>query len=131
MRLIYTVNHSGIDIGLGRLGKQYFAGTLGLLILGLGGFGVTNLSGGLRTVGHVGDQAITVDDYYRELQREIRATEAQIGQSLTMEQVQMFGIDQRVLGRLVAMAALDDCITRVNKAPSDRKSSTERNPMVV
>ena len=49
---------------------------LSLLILGLGGFGVTNLSGNVQSVGRVGDQEIAIDSYARELQQEIRAIEA-------------------------------------------------------
>ncbi len=101
------------------LSKTFVWVILGLLILGLGGFGVTNLGGTIRTVGHVGDQSITVDEYYLELQREIQATEAQIGQSLTMEQVRAFGIDQQVLGRLVALAALDDEVANIGLSVGD------------
>lgn len=101
------------------LSKTFVWIILGLLILGLGGFGVTNLGGSIRTVGSVGSQSITVDEYYRELQREIRAAEAQIGQSLTMEQVRLFGIDQVVLGRLVALAALDDEVANIGLSVGD------------
>ena len=44
---------------------------MGLLILGLGGFGAVNLSGNIRTVGKVGDKEISVDNYARELQQQI------------------------------------------------------------
>ncbi len=81
---------------------------LALLIVGLAGFGATNLSGTVRTIGHVGDQTISVDDYARELQREIRGFEAQTGQTLPMSQVQVLGLDRAVLSRLVGLAALND-----------------------
>ena len=45
-------------------------GLMGLLILGLGGFGAVNLNGSARTVGEVGDKSISVDDYARELQQQ-------------------------------------------------------------
>jgi peptidyl-prolyl cis-trans isomerase D len=80
---------------------------LGLLIVGLAGFGATSMTGSIRTVGTVGSQAISVDEYARELQQEIRAFEAQTGQRMTMADARAFGLDQRVLQRLVAGAALD------------------------
>ena len=40
---------------------------MALLILGLGGFGVTNLSGTIRSVGSVGDKDISVDSYAQAL----------------------------------------------------------------
>lgn len=80
---------------------------MALLILGLGGFGVTNLSGTVHTIGTVGDKDITVDDYARALQEELRALEAQTGQSLPFVQAQAFGIDRLVLSRLATTRALD------------------------
>ncbi|MEM6887633.1 MAG: SurA N-terminal domain-containing protein [Pseudomonadota bacterium] len=80
---------------------------LGLLILGLGGFGATNLSGTVRTVGTVGDKSIPVDTYARQLQQEIRAIETQTREPLPFAQAQAMGLDRAVLQRLVAMRALD------------------------
>ncbi len=80
---------------------------MAMLILGLGGFGVTNLSGSVRSVGSVGDQDIDVNTYARALQQDIRAIEAQTNQQITFQQAQAVGLDQAVLGRLVGAAALD------------------------
>lgn len=80
---------------------------LGLLILGLGGFGATNLSGTIRSVGTVGDKSLSVDTYARQLQQEIRAIEAQTGEALTFARAQEMGLDRQVLRNLVTMRALD------------------------
>ncbi|MCR9127773.1 MAG: SurA N-terminal domain-containing protein [Rhodobacteraceae bacterium] len=80
---------------------------LGLLIVGLAGFGATNMSGTIRTVGHAGDQSISVDAYARALQQEMRAFQAQTGQPVTMEQARALGLDRQVLAQLVALASLD------------------------
>ncbi len=92
---------------------------LGLLILGLGGFGATNLSGTIRTIGKVGDKHIDVDDYARQLAQEIRAVEAETGQSLPFAQVQAIGLDQAVLQRLVATRALDHEATELGLSIGD------------
>ncbi|SDI04902.1 peptidyl-prolyl cis-trans isomerase [Lutimaribacter saemankumensis] len=81
---------------------------LALLILGLGGFGITNLSGGVSPVGSVGDEDIAIDDYARALQQEINAIEAQTGSPLAFAEAQAAGVDRIVLGRLVNSAALDN-----------------------
>ncbi|MEX0281502.1 MAG: SurA N-terminal domain-containing protein [Arenibacterium sp.] len=78
-----------------------------LLIIGLAGFGATNLSGTIRTVGFVGDQVISVDKFAREFQREVRAIEAQTREPLPMTQARELGLEQVVLSRLVQLAALD------------------------
>ena len=63
------------------LGNTFVWIIMGLLILGLAGFGATNLSGTIRTLGHVGDETISIDKYGRALQSEIRQIEAQTGQA--------------------------------------------------
>lgn len=80
---------------------------LGLLIVGLAGFGATNLSGTIRTIGSAGDKLISVDDYARQLQQEIRAIEQQRGQAMPFAQAQQLGIDRRVLQGLVATRSMD------------------------
>jgi peptidyl-prolyl cis-trans isomerase D len=80
---------------------------MGLLILGLGGFGAVNLSGNLRSIGTVGDKSIPVDAYARQLQNEIRAIEQQTGESLPFARAQEIGLDRAVLQRLVRNRALD------------------------
>ncbi|MGJ8615797.1 MAG: peptidyl-prolyl cis-trans isomerase [Sulfitobacter sp.] len=80
---------------------------MGLLILGLGGFGAVNLSGNIRSIGTVGDKPIPVDQYARLLSQEIRAIEAQTRQTLPFAQAQQIGLDRAVLQRLVRDRALD------------------------
>lgn len=81
---------------------------MGLLFVGLAGFGATNLSGTVRVVGSVGDEPISVDDYFRELQQEMRAFQAQSGQPLSFQQAQALGLPQQVLSRLITIAALNN-----------------------
>ena len=78
-----------------------------LLIIGLAGFGASGLNGTIRTVGKVGDEPITVNNYVNEVQSELRALQAQTGQPITFEQAEQFGLTQSVLGRLVSQAAVD------------------------
>jgi peptidyl-prolyl cis-trans isomerase D len=91
----------------GGIGKMVIWALMGLLILGLGGFGITGLSGTIRSVGSVGTQDISVDDYARALQEDIRAIEAQTKQPFSFAQAREFGVDRAALGRLVGQAALD------------------------
>ncbi|QFT93215.1 Peptidyl-prolyl cis-trans isomerase D [Roseovarius sp. THAF9] len=80
---------------------------MGLLILGLGGFGVTSLSGTLRTVGTVGEAEISVQDYFQGLQNEIRAEEADRGESISFAEAQRLRIPEQVMGQLTVQGALD------------------------
>ena len=107
------------------LSKTFVWIILGLLIVGLAGFGATNLSGTIRTVGTVGNQNISVDEYFRELQREMRGFEAQTGQPLTMTQVSTLGLDQRVVSRLVSLASLDNEVAGIGISIGDKNLQQE------
>lgn len=89
------------------VGKTAMWILMGLLILGLGGFGAINLSGNIRTIGTVGSKSIPVDTYARQLQNEIRAVERQSGQPLPFARAQEIGLDRAVIQRLVRNRALD------------------------
>lgn len=80
---------------------------MGLLIVGLGGFGATNLSGTVRSVGNVGDAEIDITTYARALQNEIRALEAERGDPVSFAEARAAGVDRNVLARLVSRAALE------------------------
>ena len=89
-------------------GNMIIWALMGLLVVSLTGFGVTSVgSGGAQAIGSVGDRKVTVNEYVRALQAQMREFSQQIGQNLTMEQVQAFGIDRMVLQQVLATAALD------------------------
>ena len=71
---------------------------MGMVLLGLGGFGITNFSGtSTAAIGAVGDTEITADDYLRGIRSEMQGFAAQTGQNLTPEQARTFGIPQNCL----------------------------------
>lgn len=89
------------------ISKTFVWVIMGLAMLGLGGFGASNLSGTIRTVGTVGDKHIDVGEYARQLSQEIRAVEAQTGEPLPFSRAREIGLDQAVLGRMISERALD------------------------
>lgn len=92
---------------------------MGMLILGLGGFGATNFGGSVRALGTVGDREIDLRDYARTLNREIAALSAQIGQPVSFAQAQAFGIDRSVQARLIASAALENEAEKIGLSVGD------------
>ena len=78
---------------------------MGMLILGLGGFGARNFGTSVQEVGKVGTRQIDVRDYARALNREIAAASAQLGTNLTFAQAQSLGIDRQVQAQVIATTA--------------------------
>ncbi|WP_128515652.1 peptidylprolyl isomerase [Tabrizicola thermarum] len=98
---------------------------LGMLVLGLGGFGVTSFSGGVKKVGSVGEIDIGTDDYARALQQQIAALSQQFGKQLTLQEARALGIDQQVLQSVIARAALDNEARRIGISVGDAVVATE------
>jgi peptidyl-prolyl cis-trans isomerase D len=104
-------------------------GLLSLLILGLGGFGVTNFGGGVRSIGSVGGQDITTTDYARALNQELTAFGAQIGQPVNLQQGLGFGLDKQVLQGMITRASLDVEADRIGVSVGDAAVAKELSGM--
>ena len=89
------------------LSKTFIWILLALLIVGLAGFGATNLGGNIRSVGAVGDKTISVELYSRTLQEDLRAISAQAGQNIPFSTAQALGVDRQALARVITTRALD------------------------
>ncbi|MCW8841931.1 MAG: SurA N-terminal domain-containing protein [Rhodobacteraceae bacterium] len=98
---------------------------MAMLIFGLGGFGITNLGGSATSVGSVGDKEIDINNYAQALQNEIRAIEAQSGQSISFADAQAIGLDRIVLGNLVTTRALDSENDRLGISLGDARLARE------
>lgn len=98
---------------------------MAMLIFGLGGFGITNLGGYRSTVATVGDIGISMDDYARALQREIRATEAAQRRPVTLAEARQMGLDRAVLSSLVTAASLDEETRRLGISIGDETLARE------
>jgi peptidyl-prolyl cis-trans isomerase D len=109
----------------GKSGQIIVYGLLALLILGLGGFGVSNFGGGIVEVGSVGETKIGVDEYARALQQETQRLSQQTGQQLTVAEARAIGLDRMVLQRLVGQAALDDEARRIGLSVGDGQVAEE------
>ncbi len=101
------------------VGKTAMWGLMGLLFIGLGGFGAVNLSGNIRTIGTVGDKQIDVDTYARQIQQELNAISRQTGTPMSFQQAQSLGLDRAVLQRIMQDRALDHEATQMGLSVGD------------
>lgn len=105
--------------GVKQLSRTFVWILMGMLIVGLAGFGAVNFNGSVSSVALVGDEEVSVEAYMRELQREQRALQAQSGQTMSISQMAAFGLDRAVLGRLISLAAIDNEVNSLGLSIGD------------
>ncbi len=98
---------------------------MGLLVVGLLGFGTGGLSGNIRNVGSVGDKQISVSQYQRTLNQQIRAFEAQVGTPVGFEQARQLGIDRGALSQVITERALDNEAAMLGVSVGDERVREE------
>lgn len=81
---------------------------LGLLFVGLMGFGATGLTGNVQSIGSVGEKPLSAQRYYEELQTQIRIRSSQIGRAMSFPEADAEGIPIRALQAAVGERALDN-----------------------
>jgi peptidyl-prolyl cis-trans isomerase D len=83
---------------------------IALLVLSFAVWGVSDVFTGFRsdTVASVGKTNISTTNFARQYDQALQSMTRQMGQAITPEQAQLFGVPGQVLGRLVTQATLDD-----------------------
>ncbi len=92
---------------------------MAMVIGGLGGFGVQNFGGGLKSIGTVAGQDMTTNAYARALRDELNAMSKQFGTQMTLSQAAPFGVAERALQGLISRTALDGELARVGLSAGD------------
>ncbi|MDO5605169.1 MAG: peptidylprolyl isomerase [Paracoccus sp. (in: a-proteobacteria)] len=98
---------------------------MGLLLLGLGGFGVTSFTGSATDVGAVGETEIDSGSYARALGREISNITRQTGQRLSIDQARQMGLTQAVQAQLFTAAALSEVARKAGISVGDEAVARE------
>lgn len=81
---------------------------MGLLVVGLLGFGTGGLSGNIRNIGTVGEKQVSVLRYQRALNDQLQAFSAQTGAPIGFQQAREIGLDTAVLAQVVTQRTLDN-----------------------
>lgn len=109
----------------GRLSNFVVWVILGLLILGLAGFGVGNFGGSVSSVAAVGESEVDIDVYGRSLQQELQSASQATGETVSFAQAQALGLDGAVLRRLLATAAFDEATRMAGLSVGDEEVSRQ------
>lgn len=98
----------------------------GMLILGLGGFGVQNFSGGTVTsIGRIGTVDIPAEAYARAVQQEVANFSQQLGTQIDSATALSFGLDKRALSSVITTAALDNEAGKIGLSVGDATVAAE------
>lgn len=92
---------------------------LGLVMVGLVGFGSSNFGGSTRSIGTVGDAEVDTNLYFRELQNALNAQRSVTGQTTPIALAIEFGITRQVLERVLFAATLDNEASRLGVSIGD------------
>ncbi|MFN3661754.1 SurA N-terminal domain-containing protein [Yoonia sp.] len=92
---------------------------VGVVLVGLAGFGTGGLTGNIRNLGKVGDKDVTVASYQRALDDQIRSLSAQFGTQISFQQAQAFGIDRQALQQVILTRTLDNEAARMGISAGD------------
>ncbi len=98
---------------------------MALLVLSLGGFGVTQFGSSVQTVAKVGDVEVSANEYARAVQAQMNAFQEEIRQPVNFQTAQAFGLDRLALGRLIADAAVENETRRAGISAGDELVSEE------
>lgn len=96
---------------------------MGLLLIGLAGFGISNVLIGIgsNTVASVGETDISIREFQREYTSQLNRVAAQTGVVPTNEQAIQFGIPTVVINRLATEAALTELAKRMDLGVSEQR----------
>ena len=101
-------------------GKPLVWVMMGLLVLGLTGFGLSGLSRVSRnSIGSVGTEKILVNTYVRALRGSVNDWSSRIGRNLTSAEIEALGIAGAVLNAVVDVAAVDNEAARLGVSVGD------------
>ena len=97
------------------------AAVVGFLIISFGIWGIGDIfrGFGISTVAKVGRSEISIDQFRLRYNEEVQQLGRQMGRPITPDQAQAFGLEQQVLGQMIAGAALDERARQLRLGISD------------
>lgn len=98
---------------------------MGLLTVGLLGFGTGGLGGNIRNIGSVGSKDISVAQYQSGIREQIQAFSAQTGSPIGFQEAQAIGIDQAVLAQIITERTLDNEAAELGISVGDERVREE------
>lgn len=94
----------------GQTGSLMVKLLLGMLVISFAVWGISGqiFTGVGNSVAQVGNTRVSANEYRLAYDRQIQSLSQQFGTRITREQARAFGLDQQVMGQLIAGAVLDE-----------------------
>ena len=104
------------------LGKLVVGVLFGLLILSFAVWGIADVfrGGSVAPVATVGNTTITTEQVRTAYQTELQNLSRRLRRTVTNEQARSLGLDQQIVSKMVAEAALDERISQLGLSISDK-----------
>ena len=104
------------------LGKLVVGVLFGLLILSFAIWGIADVfrGGSVAPVATVGSTKISAEQVRNAYQTELQNLSRRLRRTVTSEQARAFGLDQQIVGKMVAEAAIDERVDQLGLAISDK-----------
>src|SRR5580700_6605277 len=105
------------------LGKIVMALVVGTLIIAFGVWGIGDIfrGFGVFTVAKVGKTEISIEQFRVRYTEQLQQFGRQIGRPITPDQARAFGLEQQLLGQMIASAALDERARQLRLGISDKE----------
>ena len=103
------------------VGRTILAAFAGLIVVGFGFFGISDVFTNFRSdqLATIGETTVGVGQYRAEYQAELQRLQRQARRAVTNEEAKALGLDRQVLARLLTSAALDQEAARLGLNLSD------------
>lgn len=98
---------------------------LAMLVLGLGGFGISNFGGRMAAIGSIGETDVTVNDFARAMRNQMNAAAQNTGRPMTLDEARAVGLDQQVKAALFGEAALNEAARLIGISAGDQELHKE------
>ncbi|HWN49187.1 MAG TPA: SurA N-terminal domain-containing protein [Xanthobacteraceae bacterium] len=103
------------------LGKVIMASVVGFLIISFGIWGIGDIFRGFgaSTVAKVGRTEISAEQFRFRYNEQLQQLGRQVGRPITPDQARAFGLEQQLLGQMIAAVALDERARQLRLGISD------------
>jgi peptidyl-prolyl cis-trans isomerase D len=97
------------------------AAVVGFLIISFGIWGIGDIfrGFGVFTVAKIGKTEISIDQFRNRYNEQLQQFSRQLGRPVTADQARAFGLEQQLLGQMIAFAALDERARQLRLGVSD------------